>query len=89
MVLTQMGIYPDVQMRVLDKRYRFSSRDEMYDHFRSRFGVRDSRQEEVMREYLDGVATEERGALKISGDSVYAWLHWEPGEVRSGNFPSA
>jgi SAM-dependent methyltransferase len=89
MVLTQMGIYPDVQMRVLDKRYRFPSRDEMYDHFRSRFGVRDSRQEEVMREYLDGVATEEGGALKISGDSVYAWLHWEPGEARSGNFPPA
>jgi len=42
-----------------------------------------------MREYLDGNATEEGGALKISGDSVYAWLHWEPGEARSGNVPEA
>jgi SAM-dependent methyltransferase len=87
MVLYQMGIYPDVQMRVLDKRYRFSSRDEMYDHFRSRFGVGNQDQERVMREYLDGVAHEEEGSLTISGDSVYAWIHWEVGAARSGNLP--
>jgi hypothetical protein len=87
MVLYQMGIYPDVQMRVLDKRYRFSSRDEMYDHFRSRFGVENQGQERVMREYLDRVSNEEEGALTVSGDSVYAWIHWEVGAARSGNLP--
>ena len=86
-VLYQMGIYPDVEMRVLDKHYRFSSRDEMYDHFRSRFGVENPGQERVMREYLEGVAKEEGGSLTISGDSVYAWIHWEVGAERSGNVP--
>ncbi|MBP1928848.1 16S rRNA G527 N7-methylase RsmG [Methanolinea mesophila] len=84
MVLCQMGIYPDVEMRVLDKRYRFASRDEMYGHFRFRFGVENPDQEQVMRKYLDGVAEEEGGSLTISGDSRYAWIHWEPGAARSG-----
>jgi SAM-dependent methyltransferase len=86
MALYQMGIYPDVQMRVLDKRYRFSSRDEMYDYFRARFGVRNTRQEQVMRKYLEGIARDEGGTLTIPGDSVYAWIHWEPGAARSGNY---
>lgn len=76
MVLTQMGIYPDVRMMTLDKEYRFSDPEEMFNHFRSRFGVTTDQQEDVMRRYLLLKAKDEDGALTLSGDTVYAKLSW-------------
>ena len=76
MVLCQMGIYPDVRMMILDKEYRFSDMEEMFNHFRSRFGVTTDHQEDVMRRYLLGKARELDGEFILSGDTVYAKLSW-------------
>jgi SAM-dependent methyltransferase len=76
MILCQMGIYPDVRMMTLDKEYRFSVPEEMFNHFRSRFGVTTDHQEDVMRRYLLSKAKDEDGALTLSGDTIYAKLSW-------------
>jgi SAM-dependent methyltransferase len=76
MVLFQMGIYPGVKMMTLDKSYRFVTKDEMYDHFRGRFGVEGPVKEKIMKNYLDSIIREENGAVTISGDSTYAKIWW-------------
>ncbi|HUU74512.1 MAG TPA: class I SAM-dependent methyltransferase [Methanoregulaceae archaeon] len=76
MVLYQMGIYPNVEMMTLDKEYRFSGPDEMYNHFRSRFGVTEDRGEKIMRRYLSTLVKKEDGDLVLSGNSVYAKVWW-------------
>jgi len=77
MVLLQMGIYPGVKMMTLDKSYRFATKEEMYDHFRDRFGVLGPEKEKIMRNYLDGIARVENGTVTISGDSTYAKIWWK------------
>lgn len=76
MVLFQMGIYPGVKMMTLDKSYRFAAKEEMYDHFRGRFGVEGPEMEKIMRNYLDSIARVENGTVTISGDSTYAKIWW-------------
>ncbi len=77
MVLFQMGIYPGVKMMTLDKSYRFTTKEEMYDHFRGRFGVTGPEQEKIMQNYLDSIARVESGTVTVSGDSTYAKIWWK------------
>ncbi len=77
MVLFQMGIYPGVKMMTLDKSYRFATKEEMYDHFRIRFGVAGPEKEKIMQNYLDSIARVENGTVTISGDSTYAKIWWK------------
>ncbi|MDD5685195.1 MAG: methyltransferase domain-containing protein [Methanoregulaceae archaeon] len=79
MLLCQMGIYPDVTMMPLDKEYRFSRPEEMFDHFRARFGVTTDHQEDVMRRHLLAKARRENGCLVLSGDTTYARISWRVG----------
>lgn len=79
MLLCQMGIYPDVTMMPLDKEYRFSRPEEMFDHFRTRFGVATDHQEDVMRRHLLAKARRENGCLVLSGDTIYARISWRVG----------
>lgn len=76
MVLCQMGIYPDIRMMPLEKVYRFSNAEEMYDHFRSRLSVTTDEHEEVMRRHLLARAEECGGTYTLSGDTLYAKVSW-------------
>jgi len=76
MVLCQMGIYPDVRMMPLDKEYRFSDPEEMFNHFRNRFGVTTDHQEDVMRRHLLAKTRQEGKMYILSGDTIYAKLSW-------------
>lgn len=77
MLLCQMGIYPDVTMMPLDKEYRFSRPEEMFDHFRTRFGVTTDNQEDVMVRHLLAKARQEDGMYILSGETIYARLSWK------------
>jgi SAM-dependent methyltransferase len=76
MTLCQMGIFPDVKMIPLEKEYRFSGTEEMYDHFRSRLSVKTGYHEEVMKKHLLAKAKEKDGVYTLSGDTLYAKVSW-------------
>ncbi len=75
-VLCHMGIYADVQVRTLEKHYRFSSEREMCAHFCPGLGVSTRRQEDLVRKYLCSKTLSGRDGFCIPASSRYARVWW-------------
>jgi SAM-dependent methyltransferase len=76
-VLYQMGIYANVEMLPLDKKYRFATDTEMTTFFQARFGVKTARQRKVLDMYLAPLIRHEGGDVVISGSSTLAKVWWK------------
>jgi len=75
-VLYHMGIHANVQVKNLDKCYRFSSEKEMCAHFCPGLGASTTRQEALVERYLEGDIQRDRNGIFISAGSHYARVWW-------------
>jgi SAM-dependent methyltransferase len=75
-VLYQMGIYANLEMLPLKKKYRFTTKDELTAFFRKRFNVTRPEQEQVLDDYLKPLIRTEGSEIVISGDSTFAKIWW-------------
>lgn len=77
LVLYQMGIYANVQMRALENWYCFSSEQEMCAHFCPMLNATTSWQVDLVKTYLKNRTSSRRDTIYLPATSRYARVWWQ------------
>ncbi|MBP2030503.1 16S rRNA G527 N7-methylase RsmG [Methanohalophilus levihalophilus] len=76
-VLYSMGIYPDMHVFPLGYNNSFSSMDEAFDFFMSRYTIETDQQEKIIRDYLEETLEMQDNRIVENGHSTRVKLWWE------------
>ncbi|MFP4655729.1 MAG: class I SAM-dependent methyltransferase [Methanohalobium sp.] len=76
-VIYNMGIYPDMHVFSLDYQNTFSSIDEAFDFFRSRYTIDTKHQENLLRDYLKENLEKHDGQFVEHGHTTRVKIWWD------------
>lgn len=76
-VLYSMGIYPHMHVFPLGYNNSFSSMDEAFDFFKSRYSIETEQQEKIIRDYLENILENQDNRFVENGQSTRVKLWWE------------